>query len=109
MANLINLTPHAIVVESETGTQTTYSPSGTVARVEMETKVSGEVGGFPVVTNTVLGHNLPDPVEGTYLLVSAMVLTIAKELGRSDCLAPDTNRAKRNEKGHIVSVPGFVA
>ena len=100
---IINLTPHAIVVMDKT-----YPASGLVARVDMESKVVGKLDGFPVIENIVTGNNLPNHIEGTILLVSAMVLGMAKELGRKDCVAPDTNNAIRNEKGHIVSVPGFV-
>ena len=101
---IVNMTPHAIVVGERT-----YEPSGMVARIEQESKVIGTIDGFEIEVNTVVGHNLPEFTEGTYLLVSAMVLTIAKELGRFDCIAPNTNKAVRNDKGHIVSVPGFVA
>jgi hypothetical protein len=100
---IINLTPHTIVVGEKE-----YHASGIVARAEMQSIPSGEIDGFPVVENKVIGHNMPEPQEGTYLLVSAMILNIGKELGRTDLIAPDTNRATRNEKGHIVSVPGFI-
>jgi hypothetical protein len=100
---IINLTPHTIVV----GTKE-YPASGIVARVEMQSIAVDEIDGFPVVENKILGHNIPDPVDGTLYLVSAMILNMGKELGRTDLIAPDTNRATRNEKGHIVSVPGFV-
>jgi len=101
-----NLTPHAIVVDNGTE-KVTYSPDGLVARVSTESTVVGEVDGFEVVANTVVGDNLPAPVEGVYLLVSAMVLSAFPE--RADLLAPDTGNAERNDKGHIVSVPGFIS
>jgi len=47
----------------------------------------------------------PPVVEGRYYIVSAMV---GQACNRPDFISPDTNRAERNEKGHIVSVPGFV-
>jgi len=65
------------------------------------------VDGFPVVKNEVVGSNLPAPEKGVFYLVSAMVLAGFPE--RGDLLAPNTNEAKRNEMGHIVSVPGFVS
>ena len=113
--NIINLTPHAINVvlpSSEYEGQdkkATYEPSGSIARIDMEMSTDvWEIDGFPTVKYEVVGHNLPEPTEGIYLLVSAMVLAQAKSLGRTDCIAPDTNYANRNEKGHIISVPGFV-
>ena len=105
MVKVINLTPHAIVVESE-GKRKVYEPSGSVVRMSTEATKVAEVDGFDIVKNVITGSNLPDPVEGTYYLVSAMVL--AAFPNRIDLLAPDTNNAVRNEKGHIISVPGFV-
>lgn len=108
MQKIINCTPHAIVVANE-GVEIVIEPSGLVARIDMQTITIGELDGFPIVKNEVVGNNLPAPQEGVFLLVSAMVLAEAKNLGRVDCIAPNTNAATRNEKGHIVSVPGFVA
>jgi hypothetical protein len=105
MSNIINLTAHPITVDNGINS-VTYAPSGEVARVETESTVVGCVDGFETVANTVTGDNLPDLVEGTYLLVSAMVLGLRPD--RSDLIAPNTGAAVRNEKGHIVSVPGFV-
>jgi hypothetical protein len=136
MKKIVNMTPHSVVVEFKEGyhcnycgspdynpdcpecrgtgggsvfhKKKVYEPSGVVARVEMEQSPVGKVDGFYIMESKVVGHNLPDPVDGTYLLVSAMVLSEAKKLGRRDCIAPNTNEAVRNEKGHIISVPGFV-
>lgn len=98
--NIINLTPHAIVLND--GTR--FEPSGTVARVsaKLETidknlfrQTFGEVEG------------LPEEKAGTLYIVSAMVLNA---VDRSDCVAPATGHPDvvRNEAGQIVSVPGFV-
>jgi hypothetical protein len=134
--NIVNLTPHSVVVQFSEGyhcnycgdagynpdcpecrgtgggsvfhKKKVYEPSGIVARIEMAQHPQSKVDGFPVVENKIVGHNIPEPVEGTYLLVSAMVLSVGKELGRTDLIAPNTNEATRNEKGHIISVPGFV-
>ncbi len=107
MIEVINLTPHDIVVRDPKGSEKIYPASGVVARLEMESSKVGSLDGFPVIKNHVVGHNLPDPQEGVYLLVSAPVLA---QLGstRADLIAPNTNEAIRNEKGHIVAVPGFV-
>ena len=102
---VINLTPHPIVVDNGE-TRKVYEPSGEVARVITESTVVGEVDGFELVANQVTGDNLPAPVEGTYLLVSAMVLGLRPD--RTDLIAPNTGAATRNDKGHIISVPGFV-
>ena len=105
MVELINLTPHAIVVDNGS-TQKVYEPAGIVARVETKSTVVDVVDGFEVVQNQVVGDNLPEPQEGKVFIVSAMVLALRPD--RGDLVAPNTGAAKRNDKGHIVSVPGFV-
>ena len=52
-------------------------------------------------------QNLPEPAENILYIVSALVLAASK---RADLVAPATGHpeAVRNEKGQIVSVPGFV-
>ena len=103
---IANMTPHAITVENN-GTSKVYEPSGTIARVEMKSETVGLIDGFPIVKNKVVGHNVPEQQDSTYYIVSAMVLGLLPE--RKDLLAPNTGQAKRNESGHIVSVPGFVS
>jgi len=96
----LNLTPHSIVLNDGT----VYETSGVVARVsssfsEIENgecrQVFGEV------------ENLPAPEAGTRLIVSAMVFAATN---RKDVVAPATGHpeCRRNEKGHIVSVPCFI-
>ena len=54
-------------------------------------------------------QGLPEPQEGTLLIVSALVLSAAKAAGRTDCVAPATGHPDCVRKdGFIVSVPGFV-
>ena len=52
-------------------------------------------------------EGLPKEVEGTKLIVSGLVLSATL---RKDLVAPATGHKDviRNDKGHIVSVPGFV-
>jgi hypothetical protein len=136
MKKIVNMTPHSVIVEFAEGyhcnycgdegynencpecratgggsvfhKKKVYEPSGVVARVEMEQSPVGKVDGFYIMESKVVGHNIPEPQEGVLYLVSAMVLSVGKELGRTDLIAPNTNEATRNEKGHIISVPGFV-
>lgn len=65
-----------------------------------------------VVCNQEFGQvtGLPEPADNTLYIVSALVLTAAKTQGRTDCVAPATGHPDcvRNDKGFIVSVPGFV-
>jgi hypothetical protein len=96
----INCTPHEIVLNSGE----IFEPSGSIPRVSSSysefkngicRQVFGEVEG------------LPEEKEGVVLIVSAMVLSASS---RKDLVAPATGHPDtiRNEKGHIVSVPGFV-
>lgn len=98
----INCTPHAIVLNDGT----THQPSGQVARVS--SSFSEFVDGvccqqFGEVTD------LPEPRHNTRIIVSALVLA-ALAGTRPDVVAPATGHPAcvRNDKGQIVSVPGFV-
>ena len=102
---IINLTPHAVVITDGL----TFPPSGKVARVSVQQVDDGDINGVPVKKQT-FGDivDLPDPADDTIYIVSALVLSAAKAAGRTDCVAPNTAQAVRNDAGHIVSVPGFV-
>lgn len=105
MTKIINLTPHAINITDGP----TFQPSGKVARVSVQQIDDGVIGGVPVKKQT-FGEivDLPDPADDTIYIVSALVLSAAKAAGRTDCVAPDTANAVRDDNGRIVSVPGFV-
>ena len=99
-----NLTPHAIHLNSGE----VFSASGRVARVEAGfEEVYGGV--YPMFVQT-FGEvqDLPAPEEGVTYIVSALVLS-ALAGSRGDVVAPATGHKAtvRNEKGHILSVPGF--
>ena len=102
----INLTPHTITINN--GTQ--YHPSGKVARVE--NKFSNFCCGISKVFYGEI-ENLPEPEDGTYYIVSAMVLAAnnskPKCRRRGDLVSPATGHPDCvRENGFIVSVPGFV-
>jgi len=94
-----NYTPHAIRLND--GRE--FKSLG-VARVEAT---------FSDINNDVCRQvfgdvqGLPDAQEGVTLIVSGMVLSASS---RADLVAPATGHplTVRNDKGHIVSVPGFV-
>ena len=96
-----NFTPHAIVLND--GTE--YQSEG-VARVAAEFKETEIQGEFETTYGEIQG--LPEPEEGTKIIVSMMVLSAARGK-RNDLVAPATGHPEcvRNE-GRIVSVPGFV-
>lgn len=102
----INLTPHTITINN--GTQ--YHPSGKVARVE--NKFSNFCCGISKVFYGEI-EGLPEPEDGVYYIVSAMVLAAnnSKPIWRrrGDLVAPATGHPDCVRKdGFIVSVPGFV-
>lgn len=98
-----NYTPHAIVLNDGT----TYASEG-LARVSASFTDFNDDGVCAQQFGGVTG--LPAPAEGVLYIVSAIVLTAAKAQGRTDCVAPATGHplCKRDDAGHIVSVPGFV-
>ena len=105
----VNLTPHAIVMRGEDGTDTTVAPSGAVARVsELPMVATRMLNGIRVLGRTGFGPvlDLPAPQEGVVFIVSGMVLD--KVVGRNkDVIAPATGPSDgtiRNDKGHIVAV-----
>jgi len=97
--NFRNFTPHEI--ELNNGLK--FASEG-VARVSAS---FGEFDDSVCSQNFGDVEGLPDPVASTSLIVSAMVLGASE---REDLVAPATGHPDtvRNEKGHIVSVPGFV-
>jgi hypothetical protein len=111
---VINLTPHAVVIESGDGSLVTIQPSGMVARVATEETVvsSVEMGGssIPVVARQ-FGEvsGLPDHDEGC--IVSSLVLEAVRlqQPWRRNVFAPDTGAtAIRDSDGRIVAVRRLV-
>jgi hypothetical protein len=107
---MINLTPHAIVIQGPDGSRTTIAPSGTVARATALETAAGDHAGVPVVTRawgavTGLGDARP-------VLVSSPVLDAcrAQGLDTAGVYAPDTGAtAVRDDAGRIVAVTRLVA
>ena len=94
-----NFTPHSIKLND--GIQ--FMSEG-IARVSASFS-KFEDGVCSQVFGEVTG--LPEQEEGTSIIVSSLVLMASN---RTDLVAPATGHPEtiRNEKGHIVSVPGFV-
>ena len=102
MIKFINATPHAIQLNDGR----VLEPSGIIPRVSQEISEFDKNGIATQSFGKVEG--LPEPETGVVYIVSALVLSACKD--RNDLVAPATNHkdTKRNEKGHIISVPGFV-
>ena len=100
---LKNFTPHAIKLNDSRE----FACEG-LTRVSATFNRFDEYGVCEQNFGEVTG--LPNPADDTLYIVSALVLTAAKAAGRADCVAPATGHPDcvRNEKGFIISVPGFV-
>lgn len=117
---IINLTPHEIVTEGNT-----YPASGKIARCRVDffpefirTQNRGNGESFyraeydeaHLIENNDKTTPLPLPVEreGVYFIVSGMVKNACPE--REDFISPATGHrdCKRDQKGRIISVPGFI-
>lgn len=97
-----NFTPHTIVLNDGRAFESEGVARVAASFTEFENDVCEQT--FGEITG------LPEPVEGVKYIVSALVLSAAKAAGRTDVVAPATGHPAcvRNEKGFIVSVPGFV-
>ncbi len=111
--NLINLTPHPIVLRNASGEEWTIQSSG-VARVTSTPGALTQVPGIPipVAEATVYGavEGLPPQSDGIAYVVSGLVLSALKGT-RPDVFGPGTgpnDGAIRNDKGHIVAVTRLV-
>lgn len=102
----INLTPHDIKLNDGT----VYPATGKIARVA--NTFSNFCCGISKVFYGEI-ENLPEPEDGVYYIVSAMVLAANNSKPRcrrrGDLVAPATGHPDcKRENGFIVSVPGFV-
>lgn len=97
---IINCTPHEVKLNNGES----FPVSGNVARVSSSFE-EAEKGFFKVAYGEVTG--LPEAKADTLYIVSAMV---ANATNRRDVIVPATGHPEciRNDKGQIVSVPGFI-
>ncbi len=90
---LVNLTPHAVVIEPAGGSRVVLPPTGDLALFEAALRPGAPVGGIPVVLSgpgQLTG--LPAQRPGVVLIVSRVVAQEAAGQGRADVYAPDTTR-----------------
>lgn len=94
-----NYTPHAVVLNDGR----TFPSEGVVRVSQTFSEFSDDV----CAQSWGEVQGLPEPEEGTLIIVSALVLGASN---RYDLVAPATGHpeCKRDDKGFIVSVPGFV-
>lgn len=105
MLELVNLTPHEIVLRTDQG-DIKIAPNAPAARVQTEQKVVGMINGIPLV-KTIFGdvENVPDPQKDVIFIVSSLVASRLPE--RPDVVAPDTGPTAVRENGQIVAVTRF--
>lgn len=105
---LINMTPHPIHIHTEDGEVLTIEPSGTVPRLTPSREAVGQIDGISVV-RTTLGEpeGLPEPQEGSILVVSALVAEHQSVAARSDLAYP--GEAIRDSGGRIIGCRGLCA
>lgn len=118
MATFKNATPHTINLNNGA----VIEPSGVVFRIEQKTSDFNEDGiatttygdvtaiskdDFDKRTANPVELHIPEEEEGVYYIVSGIV---AARAFRADFITPATNHkdCKRDEKGRILSVPGFI-
>ena len=99
----INMTPHALVVHCADGTIREL-PSQGVARVSQSDVLREVVDGVEIF-ETEMGDvvGLPDPVEGTFIIVSRVVAAACGQ--RPDILVPGP--FLRDGEGRITGCRGF--
>jgi hypothetical protein len=108
---VINLTPHDVVVRRPDCGELIIPVHGSAIRLaESREHLAGD--GLQRVTLS-FPDGIPAPATSmdgkpVFYVVSSLVAQAAALAGRSDFIAPDTNRAERDANGRILSVPGFV-
>lgn len=98
--NIINCTPHPVtIVDADGNVVRIIESNGKPIRLAARTVPAGEFDGIPL-TRTEFGEpvNLPDPEEGTLLIVSQIVKNALP--WRSDLVVPA--EVVRDDKGQIV-------
>lgn len=87
MAEIINYTPHDVVIRKETGEFVKSFSSAGVARISVTQEMGKPIEGIPII-KTTYGEikDLPQKREGVYLIVSQIVKAALSE--RDDLLYP---------------------
>ena len=102
---IINLTPHTVVVAADFNSSRVEFPSEGIARVSSTATKVDTVNGIDIVATTYGEvEGLPEPQEGVVFLVSMLVGQVPAVKARPDVLCPDTSPAAavRYPNGYIV-------
>lgn len=102
-AEVVNLTPHEVVVLDEEGTVLARLPSSGVARAAVTVTPAGTIAGLPAVQISFGGPvALPEWRPGVYLLVSRTTAEAAKASGRTVDDLVGTTELVRDAAGRAV-------
>lgn len=73
--DIVNMTPHPInLLDEDNNPIQTIAPSGDTIRLSQEEQVVDSIDGVDVLYITFsASDSLPEPIEGTYFIVSALV------------------------------------
>ena len=105
--NIVNLTPHDVIVILENGIRKVYKSQG-IARAKQTDSLLGKINGVPVVVSEFgEPEGLPDPVNGTMYIVSLATANAAKACGRATYDLLLTSGPVRDENGVIVGCRQF--
>ena len=101
---IVNMTPHTVNMVSEDGTKIADFVSEGEIRLTQESKQIGTINGVPL-TQTFFGdvQGLPEEKEGTFYIVSRLVLTACPN--RKDLLVP--NDIVRDSQGRVIGCKSF--
>ena len=104
MTNIINLTPHALVIVLKDGSKITIDPSGIIPRVSTTVVQVGEEGGIPLF-RTEYGQvtDLPPAEDGKLFVVSGLLKAACPD--RKDLLTPA--KQIRDEAGRVIGCEGL--
>ena len=107
MKQIVNLTPHVLVLVVDENESLEYQPASRPARVSSFEEPVGNLFGVPTLAvkfGEITG--LPEPQEGTLFVVSAMVATVARATGRTDVASP--GRLVRDGQGHVIGAGALI-
>lgn len=100
---VMNLTPYTITVFNNKGkVKSQILPSGTVARVKINSKTT-QMDYFPITETTSTICDLPNPQNGVIYIVSLQVALCCR--GRLDVVFP--NEAVKHPKGKGIGCKSF--
>lgn len=103
--NVLNYTPHEIIIVGQDGQEVARFPSAGLARCQVTRELCGSINGISL-NETRFGkvEGLPEPAEDTVYIVSALVAQACKSK-RDDVIVPDDT--VRDDKGIIVGCRAF--